>query len=483
MIRTLTTKEIVDNILSFKFAITSLICLISIPLSVHFGRGNYERHLEEVRRTNELNQKRLKVADQWEDVGKIGLLISRRLSPLSIFCSGIAVAAGTTVEVTSTRLPEATENPYSSNPTFPLIADIDLTTVVKIILSLFAIIFSYNAICGEKERGTLRLLSSNQMPKHHIILGKILGGYISLLIPFVTSFVIGIILLHITAPVSLAREDYAGLFLVFIVYLSYIMTFFMLGLFISSLTSSSSVSLMLSVFIWACYVILIPKFSVVVATHLKPIPSLTEMNSQELAYFQEYERALTLEEFKALGAVSSSERDSLNLSEFTKRAKEFRTRLQQELDQKLIRLREHFLKRQWDQLGLALRLSRFSPASVFSYAVMNLSGTGFKAQRRFSESVMKYRHEFVRVVEGKVAETTGGLTVYAPVSQAEEATETMQKVTKLRLNLNIIPVYPQPREPLSILLADALTDLGLLLLYSTLFFACTYMAFLRYDVR
>lgn len=483
MIRTLTAKEIADNILSFKFAITSLICLISIPLSVHFGRDNYERHLEELRRTSELNQRRLNVADQWEDVGKIGLLISRRLPPLSIFCSGIAVAAGITVEVTTTRLPKVTENPYSSSPTFPLIADIDLTTVVKIILSLFAIIFSYNAICGEKERGTLRLVSSNSLPKHHIILGKMLGGYVSILIPFVVSFVISMIFLYIAAPVSLTREDYTGLFLIFAVYLSYIMMFFTLGLFISSLTSSSSVSLMLSIFVWACYVILVPKFSVVVATHLKPIPSLTEVNSQELAYFQEHERALTIEEFKALGAISSSEKNSLNLSEFAKQAKEFRARLQRELDQKLIRLREHFVKRQWDQLGLALKLSRFSPASAFSYAVMNLVGTGFEAQRRFSESVMNYRREFVRFVERKVAETTGGLTIYAPVSQAEEVAKEMQKVTKLRLNLNTIPAYQHPREPLSILTADALTDLGLLLLYNALFFVCAYVAFLRYDVR
>ena len=36
---------------------------------------------------------------------------------------------------------------------------LDLGFIIKIILSLFAILFTYDAVCGEKELGTLKLTS------------------------------------------------------------------------------------------------------------------------------------------------------------------------------------------------------------------------------------------------------------------------------------------------------------------------------------
>ncbi|MEZ4762635.1 MAG: ABC transporter permease subunit [Calditrichia bacterium] len=44
----------------------------------------------------------------------------------------------------------------------------------RIILSLFAILFAYDAVNGEKERGTLRLHLCQRHPERQLILGKII---------------------------------------------------------------------------------------------------------------------------------------------------------------------------------------------------------------------------------------------------------------------------------------------------------------------
>ena len=49
---------------------------------------------------------------------------------------------------------------------FPLI---DLTFIVTILLSLAALILSYDAVCGEKEDGTLKLMLANGLPRFKIV--------------------------------------------------------------------------------------------------------------------------------------------------------------------------------------------------------------------------------------------------------------------------------------------------------------------------
>jgi ABC-type transport system involved in multi-copper enzyme maturation permease subunit len=55
---------------------------------------------------------------------------------------------------------------------FPLV---DLVFVVTILMSLVALIFAYDAVSGEKEDGP-KLVLANGVPRHRILLGKVIGG-------------------------------------------------------------------------------------------------------------------------------------------------------------------------------------------------------------------------------------------------------------------------------------------------------------------
>jgi ABC-type transport system involved in multi-copper enzyme maturation permease subunit len=68
---------------------------------------------------------------------------------------------------------------------FPLM---DWFLIVGVVMSLLALVFSYDAICGEREDGTLRLAISYPVSRSVLLLGKWTGGFLSLLLPFVTAW-------------------------------------------------------------------------------------------------------------------------------------------------------------------------------------------------------------------------------------------------------------------------------------------------------
>ncbi|MCG8377040.1 MAG: ABC transporter permease, partial [Chlorobiales bacterium] len=89
--------------------------------------------------------------------------------------------------------PHVTDSIYDQNPILAFFGDLNLTFVVTVILPLFAIMLSFNAISGEKELGTLRQIFSNSIRRSTVFLAKFMGGYIPLALTFIIPFLIGLL--------------------------------------------------------------------------------------------------------------------------------------------------------------------------------------------------------------------------------------------------------------------------------------------------
>ena len=48
----------------------------------------------------------------------------------------------------------------------PNISQVDWAFIIGYVLSLIALLFTFDAISGERERGTLRLMLANSIPRH-----------------------------------------------------------------------------------------------------------------------------------------------------------------------------------------------------------------------------------------------------------------------------------------------------------------------------
>ena len=172
MLRDIIKKEIQDTIMSPRFVFTFLLCTILILLAVYTGINNYQAEQREYSAAVALNRKNLESQQAYAQLAGLGTKVNRKPQVLSTIVSGIWEAVGRVATVNIAFDPSMTESKYSSNPIFAVFGPLDLSFIVKIVLSLFAILFTYDAIVGEKERGTLKLALSNRVPRDRLILGK-----------------------------------------------------------------------------------------------------------------------------------------------------------------------------------------------------------------------------------------------------------------------------------------------------------------------
>ena len=75
------------------------------------------------------------------------------------------------------------------------LGNLDFLFIVGTVFSLLALLFTCDAVAGEKEAGTLRINLSNPLPRDVFLWSKLIGGYIVFVVPFLVSFLLGLLLL------------------------------------------------------------------------------------------------------------------------------------------------------------------------------------------------------------------------------------------------------------------------------------------------
>jgi ABC-type transport system involved in multi-copper enzyme maturation permease subunit len=469
MLRDIIIKEIQDTIMSPRFIFTFLLCTILILLSVYTGINSYLAEQKEFSAAIALNKKNLESQPDYRTLAGMGTKINKKPQVLSTIVSGVQEAVGRVATVNVAYDPTLADSKYSSNPVFAVFGALDLSFIVKIVLSLFAILFTYDAIVGEKERGTLKLSLSNRIPRDRLILGKAIGGFISLLIPLIIPLVLSLLILLIYPNVSLSGDDWARIGLICILFLVYLSVFFTLGLFVSSRTSRSSTSFLILLFIWVTFVTIIPKAAVISAARINPIPSVHEITAQKDAYLQEIQKEATTEQAKFLREHPRPEKQDEIAKwndEVRKWAEDIQQRLTAKIDEKNAAIERDYQLKMRGQQNLAVNLSRISPASALMFSSMSLARTGISEHERFLNSVKTYKPIFTKWVNAKMMRNLN-------LSGGEQP----------KPELSDMPQFEFIPERLSESLVRMLPDLALMVFLIILFFVGSYVSFLKYDVR
>ena len=138
----------------------------------------------------------------------------------------------------------------SDNSFLSMFLTIDVVFIFKIILSALAILFAFNTISGEREDGTLKLVLSNAIPRDIIVLGKYLGGMLSLFPIVLISLIVALVIAFSSHVAAFDRNDISHIALIFAVSLLYVSTWYLLGLLLSIWTKSPATTLILSMVIW-----------------------------------------------------------------------------------------------------------------------------------------------------------------------------------------------------------------------------------------
>jgi ABC-type transport system involved in multi-copper enzyme maturation permease subunit len=209
-------------------------------------------------------------------------------NPLSIFNVGISDRINKTIIVNYHHVPRQSHEIISENPLLRIYRHFDLAAVIRLALSLLAIILAYDAFSGEKEGGTLKLMLSNGIRRSHLLAGKLISNTILLTIPVLLSFLISLIIITTIYGIGFSLDQWSRIGLVILTTIVFLQFFIALGLLISTITSRSSVSLILLTSLWVILCVLQPNMGSYMASSLIELPSNETMESAYRANWDEF---------------------------------------------------------------------------------------------------------------------------------------------------------------------------------------------------
>jgi len=206
MFRTIVRKEILENIFGLKFHVVMLFSSLLIIFSVYTGIEGYQGRLKEYNIAIKHHEDMLKNHPSWPILASMGYNIDKPPSPLSLIAEGLEGVLGRTAKIDAMSPVKLEESKYNDNPILAIFGSFDLMFVVRTVLSLFAILFSYDAISGERERGTLKLMLANSVPRDTIILGKAIGLFFCLVVPLMIPLLIGVLMIMLSPNIAMSGE-------------------------------------------------------------------------------------------------------------------------------------------------------------------------------------------------------------------------------------------------------------------------------------
>ena len=348
--------------------------------------------------------------------------------------------------------PQKTPNLLNVRPDF---TTLDWAFIVGYVLSFIGILFTFDSISGELERGTLRLTLANSIPRHTVLIGKFLGAFISINIPFAIAVLMNLSLISTSDAVQLNSEAWGRLAILYGIVTLYVCLFIVIGLLISAIVRESGASLVVLLLIWVSFVVFMPNTLASIGSRTSVPIAYMEFwkqgiqlrNEAREAYQDKYGDSQTTPPVHVLGeyAISEAERQE--------------------------RFNEAYLKQQITQGKQARAITRISPASIVQHLFESFAGTGFERHLQFIENVQRYAREYREfVIDTDRADPTSlhVIGIREGMSQKSVSPEGIPKF-KDTLSLN--------RD-----FNSAATDLLLLVLFLAVLVAGMYLAFVRLEI-
>jgi len=476
MLRMLIAKEIRNNILSFRFLVSFVLLFAVVTVTALLLTGDYLKKQDEYARRQVEIERYVK---SYAHFNRIGNVLRPSQPPISFQ----TLVRGLTSDV---NIEEFDEDPLPVM--FPLI---DLAFIVTVLMSLIALIFSYDAVCGEKEDGTLKLMLANGLSRSKVILAKVAGGVMALVWPFLLSLTAGMIIILLHPRVVWTGPDWGALGLIVLGSVIYVTVFDLIGVLLSSIHRSSSSSIMTSLFVWVLLVLVIPNLSPYIASSIKPAPSRIKI-ARETERIQDVERdelgmKMAAEKRRELTGRYPVLTENLSAAETKLRIAQdpaYRQAYQgaaAEIDkvwaeanriqgEKAGAIAQDLRRREEAQTELSVRISMLSPLAGLTYFATDLSSTGVRNLTHFSTLSAIWERAFNEDYRPKKIEVL-------------RRKDPSADVWNTAVDMSDAPRFRYTEEELKGRVRSVLPAFAVLLSAGLVLFAAAYVAFIRYDIR
>ncbi len=538
---TLIVKEVHDLVLTLRFTLGTALVLVLAVLAAYIGSLDYNARLDSYNTKLKLNQ---------DDLSKVAVYsylrpaLVRPPEPLSVLDHGLEGRLGTDVSIGVDEEQAEARGENRGNEYLAIFSEIDLTVIVAVILGLLALLFTFDAVSGEREAGTLKLMMSFSLSRSEVLLGKYLGAWLALMLPTAVACLLSLMVMGAVAHVHFAGQEFLRIALIFASYAVYLSVMLLIGLLTSSFVQRSSIGLVVATFIWF--------FSVAVAPNLATmIPDFVGRRAQ--VYDAANEQLVQLD--KQAEEAGNQLKDPRNFDEKKEPTALFHYAINNNNDGwvglechfgdaqyynsvskyfgQAIPLVMKFASRRADiwreylryrarQATWARELAFLSPTAVMENLVQFLSGTSPADYRHFMELAAQYRNTFIAYLQSKSAFTSWrwfttdpddgdppwtvlatGKTPDEMVATGRDPQEVIntwskdkdswakfikiemdrEKNTSRYLSLRDLPAFTYTRLETAAILVQAAPEIGYLLLLNLILFLAAYVRFIRYDVR
>ena len=457
MLREIIWRELLDHLQNLRFALTLLLVIVLMltgsVLYTHDYRQQVADYRENVSENLELLKKKTEKNLHEVVSDPPNLLIYRAPSPLGFIAEGHEKDLPNAFAVDAFEM-VGPQTILRRNYTLQRFDALDWVFTVGVILSFAAFAMTYDGISGEAETGTLRLCLSNSLPRATLLFGKYIGTIISLSIPLIIGICMNMLIISLSGVLPFASTYWLQIGGVVLFSILYISVFATLGLFISCLTRSSSVSLVLLLLVWVCFVVFIPRTGGLLASRLAELPDEKTITRQASEMGYELLKRYGKDRFSAHWSPGEPLTRSARIADAQQA------------------IYNEYRQQQLHQVKLAQNISRISPTAIYQIGCEALVGTGITHYERFFKKAIEYWRSLLQFAYEEYP--------FNPNVFLED--EERQKLSEIQTNLDKIPKFDDTSSDFPTSFAEASLDILLLFLFNLVFFIGAFLTFMRYDV-
>ena len=377
MLMTLIKKEMMHHILSVRFVALLVMCLLLVPLTLHI---NYRTYLQnQVNYQESLKLSSTETEEKPSDAPAPDLEVSKLFlqpTPLTVFAKGLEDSLPSYLGMTRNGVKQGATS-LGEAPLSSALGNLDFLFIVSTVFSLLALLFTFDAVAGEREAGTLRITLANALSRDLFLWSKLIGGYIVFVVPFLVSFLLGLLLL-VSQGFPLGESDiFLRVLSLTLVSLLYIGVFFAIGTVISTYLDNSKTALIVAFTVWVLAVLIAPRVGFLTAKLIAPTRAIQSVYMEKTAIRNnlnsEKEQVLGEKIIETLGTSINFNEDMETIDELRAPIDaEYRQKFQEQVD----KVDQEYQREKKRQESVGENLSRITPTSSLIYLAMNLAETG-----------------------------------------------------------------------------------------------------------
>ncbi len=465
MLKTILKREIQHNLYSLRFILSLVLVLgVFVAGTFSFTQGHLSA-LANYRQAETQFQSAMKAQ---AEKSASDLAVTRRTYPLrprdnAFIADGKEKYLPNGVVFSAWNVFGVPNKNTSANPLLNAFEELNWSYIVAMILSFIALLFTFDAISGEKEDKTLALALANSVSRGTLLFGKYLSAIFTFLAIVVPGIILSLLIVLLSGGIPLTSAvlfETAG-FIVVAALMAAVLA--AIGLFCSVAARNSSVSLLLALTFWLLFAVVIPNSSAFLAKNVFPIEK-SESVSARVA--------------RALGDLSKAAPPGswmmMSGNPFLPQH-ELRANLQRKRMDAEKSIRDPYYQSMFRQFERTRSLTAASPVMLFHFLAEAVAGGGYPRFRKVWDDFHVYQGQFLAFFKAIDAGDPKSPHWYNPNEDVS--------TTRLPVAFATVPQFVEKPMTFAERLKPALPFLIAIAAYACLTFLLSFFLFVRYDVR